>query len=227
MKYLIISFDDGTYHDRRMVKLLDTYRLKGTFFLNSGTLNTDGHLEFDELRELFKRHEVASHTVGHPKLRELTKEGIKYQIEEDVSALKNYWDKEIVGFAYPFGDYTKKVKDMTKECGITYARTTKSSLSYARPKDLLEWHPTMHVSGISWGTDDDKKVEDGFKYLFNCFEEFMTDEDAELFHVWMHSWELGEDQEKWDRIERFFRFVNNEDDLNSVTYSEYVKVISK
>lgn len=227
MKYIIISFDDGTFHDRRMVQLLNTYRLKGTFFLNSGTLSSDGHIEFSELRELFKKHEVASHTVGHPKLRELTKEGIRYQIEEDVSALKNYWDKEIVGFAYPFGDYTKKVKGMVEECGIKYARTTTSTMRFDRPKDLLEWHPTMHITGVSWDTDDNEKIQKGFKKLFDTFEEFMSDEDGELFHVWMHSWELGDNQEDWDKIEQFYRFLSNEEDLVSLTYSEYVKVISK
>ena len=35
-KYLLLSFDDGTVYDGRLVELLNRYGLKGTFNLNSG-----------------------------------------------------------------------------------------------------------------------------------------------------------------------------------------------
>ena len=35
-KYILLSFDDGTVYDQRLVELLNRYGFKGTFNLNSG-----------------------------------------------------------------------------------------------------------------------------------------------------------------------------------------------
>jgi len=48
----------------------------------------------------------------------------------------------------------------------------------------------------------------------------MEDPDAELFHIWLHSWELKEDKFKWDQLERLFRLISIEE-VEVVTYKEY------
>ena len=226
MKYLIVGFDDNTIYDRKAVELLNKYRIKGTFYVNSGTLNDAGFLTKEELDVLFEGHEVASHTVNHLRLKELTHQGIKYEIEQDFEILKSYSKQKIQGFAYPFGDLNKKVKDMAKECGVLYARTVKGTKTFDRPKDLLEWNPTMHLTGMAWDTKDFARVQKGFNFCLDKLEEFLEDYNAELFHVWLHSWEFKDDKEKWDMLERFFRLISNEEDIISVTASEYIKEIS-
>ena len=42
MKYLTFSFDDGITQDKRMLAILDKYRLKCTFNLNSALLGLKG-----------------------------------------------------------------------------------------------------------------------------------------------------------------------------------------
>lgn len=227
MKYLIIGFDDGTVYDRKAVELLNKYRINGTFFINSGTLGEPGFLDRDELEDLFKYHEVASHTLGHPKLRELTHEGIKYQILEDIENLETFTKQKVIGFAYPFGDYTKKVKDMVKECGISYARTVKRAKDYKKPKDFLEWDPTMHFTGMAYNTDDFERVKKGFRFLLDKFDEFLDDYNSEVFQVWLHTWEFKNDLEKWDMFEQFLRLVSFEDDVKTITARDYYKRVSK
>ncbi len=227
MKYLVIGFDDNTIYDRKAVELLNKYHMKGTFFVNSGTLNDSGFLTAGELDVLFEGHEVASHTVNHPRLKELTNQGIKYEIEQDFELLKAYSKQDIKGFAYPFGDYDKQVKDMAKESGVLYARTVKGTKKFDRPKDLLEWHPTMHLTGMAWDTNDFDRVRKGFHFLLDKLEEFLEDYNGELLHVWLHSWEFKNDVERWDMLERFFKLVSNEEDIISVTASEYIEEISK
>lgn len=226
MKYLIISFDDNTIYDRKAVELLNKYKIKGTFYINSGTLNNSGFITKEELDTLFVGHEVASHTVNHPRLKELTHEGIKYQILEDIENLRAYSKQNVKGFAYPFGDYNKKVKNMAIECGVKYARTVKGTKSFDRPKDFFEWHPTMHFTGLAWDADDDERLVKGFNYMLSKFEEFLDDYDGEVFHVWMHSWEFKNNRNEWDMFERFLRLASNEDDLESVTCLEYYQKVS-
>ena len=225
MKYLIVSFDDNTTHDRKAVELLNKYNIKGTFFINSGTLNSPGYLAKEELDTLFIGHEIASHTVNHPNLKELTHQGIKYQILEDIENLKVYSKQDVKGFAYPF-KHNKKVKDMVKECGVLYARTEKGTKKFDRPTDFLEWNPTMHFTGLAWDANDFERLEKGFKFMLDKLEDFLEDYNSELLHIWMHSWEFKDNKDHWDMLERFFRLVSNEDELESVTCIEYYQKVS-
>ncbi len=225
MKYIILSFDDNTIYDRKAVEILNKYKIKGTFFINSGTLNSGGFLNKEELATLFKGHEVASHSVNHLNLKELTHEGIKYQILEDLDNLRIYSKQKVKGFAYPFGEYNKKVKDMVKECGVAYARTDKGTKKFDRPKDFLVWDPSMHFTGLAWDADDKQRLEKGFRFTLQKFEEFLDDFDSELLHIWMHSWEFKDNKDDWDMLERFCRMISYEDDLESITCTGYLEKV--
>ena len=75
-KAITLSFDDGFDYDRRLVKLMNQYGLKGTFNLNSGCFGYENtwqtsnglvvhHLEKEDLRELYRGHEIAAHGLTH------------------------------------------------------------------------------------------------------------------------------------------------------------------
>ena len=80
MKYLTFSFDDGVWQDRRLVAILNKYGLKATFNLNSSLLGLKWKNKYaersvdttrifpSEVKELYKGHEVAVHTLTHPNL---------------------------------------------------------------------------------------------------------------------------------------------------------------
>lgn len=88
-KALILSFDDGMIADRRLVKLMNDYCLIGTFHLNSNKLNTKGYLNKDEIKTLFKGHEVFVHSANHPPLTALSKIDIIYEVVEDRKELEH------------------------------------------------------------------------------------------------------------------------------------------
>jgi peptidoglycan/xylan/chitin deacetylase (PgdA/CDA1 family) len=222
MRYVIISFDDNTEYDRKAIELLNKYHLKGTFFINSGTVGNNGYISRDELRTLYKGHEIASHTINHLNLTELTKEEITYQIKEDIDFLESYSDQKVIGFAYPFGDYNSRIVQVLKELGVKYARTTDGTKKTTAPDDFLLWHPTMHFSGLAWDTNDRERRNRGVEFMFKKFEDFLGDPNGEVFHIWMHSWEMKDDRYKWDQLERLFRIINIED-VEVLTYKEYFK----
>lgn len=222
MKSVIISFDDNTIYDRKAVEILNKYRLKATFFINSGTLGKPGYLQVKELEQLFKNHEVGSHSINHINLKEASKNEILYEIKEDIEYIESYTKLKVKGFAYPFGNYNKKVIQVLKDLNISYARTITSSLSFDTPKDYYIWHPTLHFSGVAWDSNDRDKRNKGVDFMFNKLEEFLDDEDAPLFHVWLHSWEMKDDLYRWDQFDRFCRILSMED-VDVVTCSEYYK----
>ena len=68
-KYILLSFDDGTVYDRRLVELLNRYGFKGTFNLNSGLEDFVWYYEdripirrqiLSKTLEQYQGHEVAT-----------------------------------------------------------------------------------------------------------------------------------------------------------------------
>ena len=111
MKAVTFSYDDGVTQDQRLIALFDRYGLKCTFNLNSGLLGKAGMLvrenvtvahvkpRPEEIRAIYAGHEIAAHTLTHPRLKELDDAEIVRQVEEDRLALSELAGYEVVGMA--------------------------------------------------------------------------------------------------------------------------------
>ena len=86
-----ITYDDGVLQDVRFVELLNRYDLKGTFNLNSGLMETEfawthpngmivKRLPTSVVADLYANHEVASHTLTHPYMDNLSDEELHRQL---------------------------------------------------------------------------------------------------------------------------------------------------
>ena len=102
MKFLVLSFDDGTVYDERFVELLDRYQIPATFNLNSGLDDfvwyCDGHPirrpRLADKPQIYQNHEVASHTLTHPWLTSLSDEELVAHFAHAgvrVSCLSSYY----------------------------------------------------------------------------------------------------------------------------------------
>jgi len=105
-KALILSFDDGMVADRRLVRLMNEYGLIGTFHLNSSKLGTKDYLTKEEIKIVYKGHEVSVHTVNHPGLTDVSRAEVQYEVGEDRRELERLSGDLVRGMAYPFGNYT-------------------------------------------------------------------------------------------------------------------------
>jgi peptidoglycan/xylan/chitin deacetylase (PgdA/CDA1 family) len=214
-KALILSFDDGMIADRRLVKLMNDYCLIGTFHLNSNKLNTKGYLNKDEIKTLFKGHEVFVHSANHPPLTALSKIDIIYEVVEDRKELEHLSGNLVRGMAYPFGDNNDLVVDAIKGLGIEYARTVKDSYNFMIPVDFLRWDPTIHQFGkayfIANDSANDKKELAGF---YKLVVDFLKSESLALFDVWGHSWENDGAGDRWIEMENFFKMVAKKQDIH-------------
>ena len=153
-KAVTFSFDDGIMQDIRVIEILDKYDLKATFNLNSGKFGTKNPyatngrivertiIEPTQVKELYKNHEVAVHTMGHFNLTELPLSCVTWQVEEDRKLLEELTEKEIRCMAYPCGGVNNDervanvIKKMTK---IRFARTITSSYSFDMQNNLLRF----------------------------------------------------------------------------------------
>lgn len=217
-KAVTLSFDDGYIDDRKMVEILNKYGIKCTFNLVSGKIQgDDSRVQFGEFGQVYKGHEIASHTFSHPHLNTFDMGGIAYQIIKDRELLEAKSGKIVQGFAYPFGlTETAGMIDCICGCGIRYARTTVSTHRFDLPTDFLHWNPTCHQS--------DPK----FKELA---EKFFEPDDTEhpwrikplLFYIWGHSYEF---KEKWERLENVCDAIGNREEVWYATNMEIIDYIS-
>lgn len=147
-KAFVLSYDDGVWQDVRLVRMLNQYGLKCTFNLNAGLMEppylweTDGvrieRMPPEGLPALYKGHGIASHTLHHCDLTQLSDGELFQEVREDVAALEGLFGRRVNGFAYPFGNTNKRVKFLLNLCGVDYARGVRSTHSFGMPEDRLD-----------------------------------------------------------------------------------------
>lgn len=215
-KALTFSYDDGQIFDRRLTELFRSHGMKGTFHLNSGTLDPGkGNHTFvgaEELEEVYRGHEIACHGLQHRNPAQLSDQQLLLEIFEDRKNLERMTGKMICGMSYAFGIYSEKVMNTAKTVGIKYSRTVNSTGGFYPPTDFLQWHPTCHHS--------DRLLERG--------EEFLNVPgyvELPLMYVWGHSFEFGYSGD-WSVIEAFVEKMAGKDDIWYATNMEICTYLS-
>ena len=208
-----VTYDDGVLQDVRFVQLLNRYGLCGTFNLNSG-LAENGfewmhecglvvkRLRTDALVALYDGHEVASHTLTHPYMDNLSRDKIMYELARDRANLEKLFCREVRGFAVPFNYYSDLIAACVKECGFTYARISEESHSFCPPDDFYHWRATV----------------------FHCCDEveellqryIATDEELALFQIVGHTYDL-EVADEWAHMERICALISCQEDVLPMT----------
>jgi peptidoglycan/xylan/chitin deacetylase (PgdA/CDA1 family) len=222
IKAITMSYDDGVTQDKRLIEMFNKYKIRGTFNLNSGSFGQQdegmvrgvkinhSHIPAEEIKEVYKNHEVAIHTLTHPHLEQLPKEIVVYEIMEDKKNIEELVGYPVRGMAYPFGTYDKEVLTTLNQLNIEYSRTVKTHEKFNLPSDFLEWNATCHH---------------GNKELLNLAKNFIASNDLSLFYVWGHSYEFDADN-SWDFMEDFCKIVGNNSEIWYATNIEIVDYVN-
>jgi peptidoglycan/xylan/chitin deacetylase (PgdA/CDA1 family) len=195
---IVVSWDDGTVADRRLVALLRGYEVPATFFLNSGKFGMSAqesgwkaYVSAQEVPALYAGHEVGGHTLDHPDLLTVDPGEAERQIGRDRAALHRLTRRAPDGFAAPFGSMDASVSATARRQGYRYARGVADTGTFDPPADLLAWQPTVHCAGFDAA----------------LVERFMADpRPGRLLSWWGHSYEY-EDDLGWDLLAEQLRLV--------------------
>ena len=117
-----IQFADG-YDDAFQWNSLNTYGFPATYYVNSGSIDTAGHLTWDQLTALSQAgNEIASHTVDHVNIKKLKLADARFQVCQDrVNLAAHGFQPE--SFAYPFGSFNATVEtQVVQYCGDNSGR---------------------------------------------------------------------------------------------------------
>src|SRR6516164_1828677 len=121
-----IQFDDGNADVYQWVSSLNTHGFPATFYVNSGSIETAGHLTWAQLTALSQAgNEIASHTVNHVDIKQLKLADARFQVCQDrVNLAAHGFQPE--SFAYPFGSFNSTVEtQVVQYCGDNSARTVR------------------------------------------------------------------------------------------------------
>ena len=218
MKYFVFSIDDGTIYDETTIGLFDKYGVRGTFNLNSGLDDFVWYLGDQPIRrftlferkDLYKNQEVASHTLTHPYLDQMSREDILREVNEDIYNLEAVFGREVTGFATPFETAGEReveiIRDGTK---IRHLRLSEIDESFKRPSD--PYHIRCTVFGV--------------QRALELFDNFVNDPDAEVFIYVGHSYDFFVDH-TFDKLEELLqKLVEHKDEIKVVTMQEMVDTL--
>lgn len=221
-----VTYDDGVLQDVRFVEFLNKYNLKGTFNLNSGLIKHEfewihengcvvKRLSKDKVVSLYQGHEIASHTLTHPYMDNLSESEILYELQSDKVNLEKLFGREVKGFAVPFDYYSELIESCVKKSGFSYARISEKSRSFTPQTDYFEWKATVFHT--------DSKL----KELTQQF--IKSDEELALFQIVGHSYDL-DIESLWETIEDIFRLISAQNDtipMTTIGIIEYLKAMDK
>ena len=217
-----ITYDDGIRQDVRFVALLNKYGLKGTFNLNFQLMEekffwihpngmTVTRLGIDEIQGLYDGHEIASHTLTHPDLRDKTDEQLLWEIGEDKRRLEELFGREVAGFGVPFHYYDQRVADCVRRCGFEYGRNSELTHSFVPWEDPYFWRcGVFHI----------EPEFDGYMEAF-----FRSNEELALCQIVGHSYDLDAEN-MWERMEGYLARIAADQSVISLTHLELVRYLN-
>lgn len=213
MKYFLLSFDDGTVHDQRFVELLNKYSIPCTFNLNSGLENFvweyEGHpvvrQTLADTVEQYRGHEIASHSLTHPRLDQLPPPRLRREVEEDCAALKSIFGVKDIGFGVPFTVCGEREIRIIKKF-VRYIRLSEYASSFALPAD--PYHIPIHA------LYNDPDVREKIAAFAG------NDLPDSLFVLAGHSYEL-EFLDHWTYMDELLQFIKSFG-FETVTTMEFV-----
>ena len=114
-----ITMDDG-YKDNfdQAFPILLRYGVSATVFLVTKTLDTPGHLAWNDVNVMRRRQVgVGSHTVSHLDLTTLDADRLDFELRESKRVLEQRLGQPVEAIAYPSGSYNDGVVERTREAG--------------------------------------------------------------------------------------------------------------
>lgn len=216
LKAVTFSFDDGINNDIKVVELLNKYGLKATFNINTGKANHDDkwyfeekevyHLTMDEMKILYKGHEVASHSYSHPHIEKLTHEQKCEEIKKDIKNIETCFNQKVKGFISPYGVRDDDLFLAMKENNIKFGRGVTSTHSFDIPSNLLDYQPSLRM----FEKDFDKVIDEFIN---------LKPIKKQVLFIWTHSYEINTN-ERWTEFENLLKKLSQQEDIYFSTNSE-------
>jgi peptidoglycan/xylan/chitin deacetylase (PgdA/CDA1 family) len=139
-----ITFDDADEGTLEALELLCSRDLRATVYVITGELGNGSGFKQDQLRALAARAnqiQLGAHSVTHPRLDELARSEVEREVRESKARLEEESGCTIDTFAYPYGAYDRRVREIVVDAGFESAAAVKNAVSHSEddPWALARW----------------------------------------------------------------------------------------
>lgn len=207
MILLASMWDDGLVSDLRLIDILRKLNITASFAIspskhkknritNDNRGNYGTLVSFSELKE-FSDFEVCNHGNNHLDFSKINYDQTFSEIVDGKKILEDYYQKNINGFCYPYGVYSKNALSILKNQKINFARITNCRNNI---KDNLLLNPTH-----KWNKIDLNNIENYKKIIF-----------------WGHTYEL-ETQNDWNKIKYIYQYITDNPLIKIVNFEEIIR----
>ena len=133
---VVLTFDDDRADQTTAKSLLDSHGMKGTFYINSNTVGTSGHMTWAQIQQYqADGEEIGGHTLDYPHfdLTQISTAQAQAQVCNDRTAIQSH-GLTVTDFAYPFGAGwdSASVRSIVQGCGYSSARRASAWTATAR-----------------------------------------------------------------------------------------------
>ncbi len=195
---LVQCWDDGIVDDIRLTEILRKYDAKASFNLNFDLHRAQRYegwkckdhdvqrLALPELRDVYEGFIIANHSATHPHLADIPPAHAFRDILDGKNSLEQHFGCSVTGFAYPFGSQNDEVAEMLRETGHVYGRVVERTDRVFPVADPMVLRANCHF------LDTD---------FWPKFESVASDETADVFYFWGHSYE-NVDEQAWEEFDK-------------------------
>ena len=212
------SWDDGHPLDSRLMENLQKNKIPGTFYIPL-TNQENPVMDKESIKELSKFFEIGGHTLNHKILTQLDDKSINYEISKGKEELEKICG-EIHSFAYPRGQYNKKIMNAIIDAGFKGART--AELLHIKIKNNFEYHPTIQAVNRTFFSKGKQLIKsdsqsmilylikkgviknDWYQIAKNTLDYVL--ENGGIWHLWGHSWEI-EQNDDWEKLDSILNYA--------------------
>ena len=213
-KAFSLNYDDAAPADERLVNLLVSHGLKGTFNIISSNIGEGQFLTEEKIKELYLDNgmELAIHGERHCSLAAVDSAVAARDVMLCRETLERISGKVVKGLAYANGSTSPDVKEMLRLLGIEWARNSGSSESFNIPKDMLDFSATCHHK-------NKRLMELAKQFAEEPLRPYYWAKTPRLFIVWGHSFEFNKDN-NWQVMEELCEYIHGRDDVWYATCGE-------
>jgi len=184
--------------------------------------------------------EIGSHTISHPRLRDVGDDKAFRELRDSRDALENMLGEPVTSFCYPEGKLRPGLAELVHAAGYTLARTTiafRNDLSfdplampvsmqlYPHSRAILARHALResNLPGLFDWIARFGRVSDPPALAGRMLSDVHT--RGGVLHIWGHSWEI-ENCGLWPVLDRILEAVSRQRDAQYVTNSGVLAALS-
>lgn len=172
-----LTFDDGPNEGTPFIlDVLQTYNIKGTFFLVGENILTNP----ETAKKIIQQgHQAGNHSFTHPLMPTLSPRAMRHELELTQNAFRVIMGVEPVLFRPPYGGWSPELRDIYHEMGLQLTGWTIDTKDFNNPGARVMVDQIM------------REIEPGAVILFHCKVSTANALPAIINAIWEKGYDFG------------------------------------